>query len=302
MISYAQNQEDVVLARLLNVVQSGVYVDVGAGHPKVHNVTYWLYQSGWRGVNVEPMGREADQLRAERPEDVTLQVAVGVAPGRITLFEAPLDNRGATTGDPQLVERYTDQGQSFIPFEVDVVTLSSVLAPYGEGGVHVVKIDVEGAETDVIAGADLATHRPWVLAIEATLPNTTEDSSGDWEPSVLRAGYRCVLFDGLNKFYVRDDQTEIARLLSVPANVFDDWTPSTIIELRQELETIVDRAARQHAELEERRAAAEAYAHEMERARTSFEEYASSLIRRAEIAEEYALSLQAELSRINDAR
>jgi hypothetical protein len=54
-VSYAQNQEDVVLYRLTRFVERGTYVDVGAAHPVIHNVTYALYLAGWRGINVEPM-------------------------------------------------------------------------------------------------------------------------------------------------------------------------------------------------------------------------------------------------------
>ncbi len=298
MISYAQNQEDVVLARLLRVVPIGTFVDVGAAHPCIHNVTYWLYLAGWRGVNVEPMAREAEQLRSVRPDDTTLQVAIGEAPGTLTLFEAPLENRGATTSDRSLVDRYAESGQAFVPFEVEVVTLAGILGGYEPGGVHLVKIDVEGAEREVIAGADLAHHRPWVLVIEATAPNSTDDSSAAWEPAVVAAGYSCVLFDGLNRFYVRDDLPEIARLLSVPANVFDDWKSCEMADLEAEIVRVVDNAAAQHELLESRRAAAEAYARDLENSARPVEEYVASLIRRAETAEEYALSLQAELQRI----
>ena len=53
VISYAQNREDVVLARLIDRVPHGRFVDVGAGHPIIENVTYALYLAGWRGVNIE---------------------------------------------------------------------------------------------------------------------------------------------------------------------------------------------------------------------------------------------------------
>lgn len=294
MISYAQNQEDVVLSRLLRMVPVGTFVDVGAGHPCIHNVTYGLYLAGWRGVNVEPMASEAEQLRSLRPDDVTLQVAVGATPGSLTLFEAPIENRGATTSDPSLVARYAATGQSFVPFEVEVDTLDSILATYRPGEVHLVKIDVEGGEADVIAGADLAGHRPWVLVIEATAPNSTDDSSAAWEPTVLAAGYSCVLFDGLNRFYVRDDLPEIARLLSVPANVFDGWKSKELADLEVMIEQVVAAAAAQTADIEAYQAAAAANSR-------IAEEYVASVIARAERAEEYARSLETELRRITGA-
>lgn len=298
MISYAQNQEDVVLARLLQIVPEGRFVDVGAAHPVEHNVTYWLYLNGWRGVNVEPMSREADLLRKERPEDITLQVAVGDAPGTMTLFEAPLDNRGATTSDPELVDRYAASGQQFVPFEVEVVTLDDVLGRFEPGGVHVLKVDIEGGEAAAIAGAHLDRHRPWVLVIEATQPNSTVDTSEVWQPDVLAAGYTCVLFDGLNRFYIRADRPDLAELLSTPANVFDDWKPWRLVELENEMVRVVQKAAEHSAAMDERFRAVESYARGLEASREPIEEYVRSLIERADGAERYALALRVKLDEV----
>ncbi len=57
MVSYAQNGEDVVLARVFGDRRAGFYVDVGAGHPVVDSVTKHFYDLGWRGINVEPLPR-----------------------------------------------------------------------------------------------------------------------------------------------------------------------------------------------------------------------------------------------------
>lgn len=241
--------EDVVLGRLVTIIPQGRYIDVGAGHPILENVTYALYQRGWRGTNVEPMQNEADLLRAERPEDETVQAAVGATSGSVKLYEAPPENRGATTRNLDFVHRHEADGGAFREFESSQVTLSSLLGAHEPGSVHVVKVDVEGMEADVLEGADLATHRPWVVVVEATEPNTSTSTAHLWESFVLDAGYRCTLFDGLNRFYVRSDLDEVARILSVPANVLDNWAPSLSLELEAALlEIEALRAAAQEAE------------------------------------------------------
>lgn len=260
-IAYAQNQEDVVLSRLLALEPHGRFIDVGAGHPQLENVTYSLYQRGWRGINVEPMAREAALLREMRPEDETVQAAVGAAPGTITLYEAPLENRGATTSALRFVQRHTAAGATFRPFESPVVTLSSLLGKFEPGSVHVVKIDVEGMETDVLQGAALELHQPWVLVIEATEPNSTVTAHEKWEYIVLEAGYQHTLFDGLNRFYVRQDLKAVRELLSVPANVLDKCVPAAVAQLAEQ------------------------------------ERYIQSLLQRATSAENYAKSLETARAR-----
>lgn len=277
MISYAQNQEDVVLSRLRGHVARGSYIDVGAAHPIIHNVTYSLYLEGWRGINVEPMAREAALLRTERPEDTTLQIALGAEHGRMRLFEAPLENRGATTSDRDLVARYEAAGQTFSAFEVDVWTLDEVIAQHHRGDLHVVKIDVEGAEASVLAGFDLAAHRPWVLVMEATLPNSRVGSHGAWERPIVDAGYTNVLFDGLNRFYVRDDLPDVAQLLSAPANVFDEWVPMAVASLEAELERTLT-AHRTHV--------------------AATDQYVQDLLTQYRETETYAKSLEREITKL----
>lgn len=277
-ISYAQNQEDVVLSRLVPILPAGRFIDVGAGHPVLENVTYALYLRGWRGVNVEPMAREAALLRELRPDDQTIECALGAADGTVTLFEAPLDNRGATTAAEEVAELYKAAGSEFRPFEAPMITLSSLLSQLDPGEFHLVKIDVEGMEAEVLAGADLATHRPWVLVIEATEPNSTVGTAHLWEATVLNSGYVFVLFDGLNRFYVREDLPDIQQLLSTPANVFDRWTSVTSAaaeELRDHAAALEATVARQQVYIDSLLAEVDAVSH------------------RAAVAEEFARSLDA---------
>src|SRR4051794_37044121 len=86
MISYAQNYEDVVLARVLADVSRGFYVDVGANHPEQDSITRHFSDHGWRGINIEP-GRFYTDLAAARPRDVNLHVAVSMVAGPVTFYE-----------------------------------------------------------------------------------------------------------------------------------------------------------------------------------------------------------------------
>jgi hypothetical protein len=92
-------------------------------------------------------------------------------------------------------------------------------------GFDLLKVDVEGAEAAVLGSADLRVWRPRVIVVEATVPLTTQPSHQKWEPYVLGAGYRLALFDGLNRFYARDNELDLRERLAVPANVLDNYIP-----------------------------------------------------------------------------
>lgn len=241
LISYAQNGEDIVLARALKPWDAkGFWVDCGAGHPKYDSVTKLFSQFGWTGINIEPLADEFILLTQDRPLDENIQCLLGAKSGTGTIFAGPAENRGSSTTDPLLVTRYAKEfGQTFHESQVPIRTLTDVLQARPIPAIDFLKIDVEGAELEVLRGIDLSEFNPRILVIEATQPNSTEPSFQHWEPRVLSSGYVCALFDGLNRFYVKANDSEMLKLLATPANVLDDF--KTIIQLE------LSRGVQQHA-------------------------------------------------------
>lgn len=54
------------------------------------------------------------------------------------------------------------------------------------------------------------------------MPLTTQPSHQEREPHILAAGYGLALFDGLNRFYAREDEPALRERLAVPANGLDN--------------------------------------------------------------------------------
>lgn len=221
-LSYAQNHEDVVLWRALQHITPGRYVDVGAADPVIDSVTCALHERGWRGVHVEPVPAFAAALRDARPEDVVVECGIGSEPGTAVL--SVVDGTGWSTFDAHAAELVRERDRHTVEIEVPIRTLDEVLDSLGLEGqdIHLLKIDVEGFEAAVVAGANLGRWRPWVLLIEATEPGSTRTTHDTWEPMVLAAGYRFCLFDGLNRFYVHENHADLQQVLSYPACTFDE--------------------------------------------------------------------------------
>lgn len=225
MISYAQNAEDAVLARLFDRQSDGLYVDIGAGHPVFDSITKHLYDRGWHGVNVEPTRAMYDLLCAQRPRDINVQAAVTDREGTATLHEAPEGNLGASTLEGAVAAGYAASGVPFTTTSVEAITLGSLLASHQISHIDLLKIDVEGHEGTIIRGVDWSVVHPRVLVVEATAPQTRAPTHQGWEDRLTGAGYVCTLFDGLNRFYADASDTEAVDCLSAPANVFDDVEP-----------------------------------------------------------------------------
>ena len=221
-VSYAQNYEDVLLWRALHEVGTGCYLDVGAGEPDADSVTRAFYERAWRGVNVEPLPGPFARLQASRPNDVNLNVAAGAAAGETTLYVIGNES-GLSTLDPVLAARHRANGWESREIHARVATLAEICAAHVDGELHFLKVDAEGAELDVLRGADFSRWRPWIVLVEALDPVALKPQHEAWEAEVLTPhGYRCAWFDGLNRFYLAAEREgDLAGAFRVPPNVFD---------------------------------------------------------------------------------
>ena len=223
MISYAQNREDVILARVFRE-PTGFYIDVGAAHPFYHSVTKWFYERGWTGVNVEPQPEFFKLLTAERPRDVNLGVAVSDRNGESTFHDIN-NSIGCSTLEAGVAGDIEAGGGPVSHYPIRTMTLDRICELYARRPIDFLKIDVEGHEREVLLGFDLAKWRPRVLVVEATKPSSPDPSHGDWEPIVLAHGYCFAFFDGLNRYYVPPEDEALIPKLAVPPNTFDDYIP-----------------------------------------------------------------------------
>jgi FkbM family methyltransferase len=212
-----------MLWRVLKHIDKGFYIDVGAAWPNDHSVTKAFYNLGWRGANIEPNPLLHQQLQECRTNDINLQLAVGDHEG--TLIMNFLAETGLSTLQDDIAHKHQQSGFEVIRQQVHVTTLSKIWKqhiPIGQQ-VHFLKIDVEGFEEAAIRGNDWQRNRPWVILTEATLPSSQEESYEDWEPILLEAKYQFVYADGLNRYYLAKEHSELLPSFKYPPNVFDGF-------------------------------------------------------------------------------
>jgi FkbM family methyltransferase len=216
-LSYTQNLEDYHLSLAFAGQTTGIYVDIGAGHPIADNVSFWFYERGWRGLVVEPQAELFALYGRLRPRDVRVCGLVGRETGEID-FHTVARLHGLSTTVAHHAQRAKEFGVDYQTFRMPVVSLAELLQHHDIGPIDFLKIDVEGGETDVLSGGDWRRFRPKVIVIEALTPISGEPAWHEWEPFLLAQGYRFVLFDRLNRFYVAQEHPEIAaRIPSEPA-------------------------------------------------------------------------------------
>lgn len=221
-VSHAQNFEDIILFRALRDVARGMYLDVGASDPRMGSVSLAFHRRGWTGIHVEPLKEMAHKVRMDRPGDTIIEGVVGTAQGHLTFFNIG-DGSGLSTLDRDVAERHRAAGFAVTERRVKSFTLADVMARHVTGDLHWLKIDVEGAEQDVLESWGDSPVRPWIIAVEATLPASPVQNHHGWEPIILARDYDFVFFDGLNRYYLAREQSHRKVFFDTPPNVFDQF-------------------------------------------------------------------------------
>jgi FkbM family methyltransferase len=214
--------------------------------------TFALYQKGWRGVAIEPLPSYQKAWQQARPNDLFLNAAAGSEPGQLTL-RIYGQTQQLSTGSPEMVAHWNQHGNNPTQsVEVPVVVLNQVLAEHYAGKpLHLLSIDVEGMEHEVLKGLDLTQHRPWVVVVEATLPGCTVPTHQAWEPSLLGSGYLMVYFDGANRFYLANEQRHLLGRFALPPNVWDGFVMARQMELQLEVDRLKNQVLRLQGELDQ---------------------------------------------------
>jgi FkbM family methyltransferase len=220
-ISYAQRFEDLYLMRCFGERNDGFYIDIGSGHPVYDNMSFAFYLKGWRGITAEPNPWLARLTRAVRPRDRHVEALVGAAAGEATFYLVDEYHGLSTMIADHARAAQTQFGKASGPMTVPVTTLAELCRLYAPAAFDFLKVDVEGAEPDVLLNGDWQRYRPKVVVVEALAPYTLAPAWDAWEPFLAGHGYRYVMFDSLNRYYLADEASELTPCFATAPSAFD---------------------------------------------------------------------------------
>lgn len=214
---YSQCGEDRILKSLFPG-PTGFYVDVGAYDPRHFSNTAHFYGIGWAGINVEPSPVRFTRFPVERPRDINLNVGVAEASGTLNFYRM----------EPDTLSTFSEAtARSYSAFEhhrvaevipVPVLRLRDIFEKHAPNrAIDFLSVDTEGLEKEVLGSNDWTRFRPVSLLIEYREyhPNgSTGTSAAQWEPLLLKHGYRLAYLNFLNALYVREEDKALLGKLS----------------------------------------------------------------------------------------
>jgi FkbM family methyltransferase len=202
--SFAQEGEDLILERMFEHQVDGVYVDVGAHHPRRFSNTLLLYRRGWHGVNIDATPGSMDAFKKQRPRDINLEIGVtsAVEERDFYVFDEPALNtfdgtRAKSLDNPP----YKITGVH----KVKCAPLAAILKEHGLRTIDLLTIDAEGFDFEVLKTLDWNVSRPRVVVMEQHIRDVEEMFGTELHRYLRERGYRLGAKTFNSVFYSRSD-------------------------------------------------------------------------------------------------
>ena len=139
----------------------------GAHHPFALSNTYLLYQSGWRGINIDAMPGSMIPFNEHRAGDINIEMGVSLHPGtlRFSMFTDPGLN-GFLSDD--MIQSHLNRGIRLIEQKnIECQPLNVILERVGPlPPIDLLAVDTEGLDLEVIKSNDFSVHRPKLILVE----------------------------------------------------------------------------------------------------------------------------------------
>lgn len=202
--TYSQHGEDLMLLNIFTLMglDKPTYLDVGAHHPEELSNTKLLYDYGSRGVNVDANVLLIEEFKVQRPEDKN--ICIGIAPNSgILTFYMYDSNSGRNTFCPKEVEKMKGAMTVREAIQMPVVTLNQLVNQHCSGVFpHLLSMDIEGLDFEVLSMTDFSKSKPIVIIVE-TRRSLPENSS--MRQLLKSRGYCSCCRMGENLIFIQDE-------------------------------------------------------------------------------------------------
>jgi FkbM family methyltransferase len=207
-LSYAQEGEDLVLARILGElkISKGFFVDIGAHHPTRYSNTYYFYRRGWRGINVDALPGTKKLFQRMRSRDITIECGVGSQEGvlKYFAFNEPALN---TFSEEEARKKEHPPYHIINTLQIPVVTLKQILDDYlpAKTPIDFLTIDAEGFDHEIVSSNDWNLYRPRVVLVELLNTDIRDLETHPTAQVLNRHNYRIIAKTFNTYFFVANE-------------------------------------------------------------------------------------------------
>jgi FkbM family methyltransferase len=163
--------------------QDGFYIDAGCYHPIRLSNTKFLYDKGWKGINIDISKKSIDLFKIARKDDINLNIGVGTK-DEVLVAYFKKDLFHANTLDYEHNKNFIENA---VKKKINVQTLNTVIEEYAKNKkIDLIDIDCEGKDLEVLQGLDLNNHKIDLILIEMHGYNENTRKKGDLMFDILK--------------------------------------------------------------------------------------------------------------------
>ena len=208
--SYSQNGEDLIIKFIFQAlnINNPSYIDIGAHHPWNISNTALFYNSGSRGINIEPNPSLFLNFQKFRKDDINLNIGIGDQEMELDfhIISAPT----LSTFSSKEAEKYLKEGNYYIKEvkKIRVRNFQDVIDEHNKGLFpHFLNIDAEGVDELIIKSLNFKENFPIVICIE-TLSFSTKGNgkkNKDIIDFIIEKGYLLYADTYINSIFVKEE-------------------------------------------------------------------------------------------------
>lgn len=185
--------EDIFVRRFLKSFKNGFYVDVGCYHPVKGSLTNYLFNSGWKGMNIDLSQVSIDLFNISRPKDINVRAAVSNFNGETKYFENGLINQQNSINKNK---KNTINIRAF--------TLNALLEKFNINKIDFLNIDTEGHDFKVISDFNFNKYDPSLICIEQNSYDLNEIIKSDIHICLVANKFFLASRYGVTSIYVNN--------------------------------------------------------------------------------------------------
>jgi FkbM family methyltransferase len=204
--SFSSDGEDYILLKIFENIHQGNYIDIGSNHPVLHSNTFSLYLRGWRGVCIDPLPFLSPKYKYFRTSDKFYNSGFHLGntdrSSDFYYFPSHPDN---STFDRDQVKLLQDQYNrcDFEVLKVSLIGLDAIISNFTDkSSMHLVSIDVEGLELEIIKEFIRKDIFPWVFCVEELSYTLVDIKTSEIYEFLINNGYVLISRTFLSSVYI----------------------------------------------------------------------------------------------------
>ena len=166
---YGQDGEDVLLRVFYKHLNyKGFYVDIGAFNPKILSNTYWYYERGWHGINIDANPASITLFNKKRKRDINILSGVSDTNGEMNYYYWG-EGSAMNTFSEEFYKKWSADGLKLKEIKkVQMQPINAILDKYVPEGqpIDFVTLDVEGFEMKILTTYNFEKYAPEYFLIE----------------------------------------------------------------------------------------------------------------------------------------